>query len=335
MATKKQTSTVSTETSLELHRWMVWERLLDHRMNASFRAGKVMSMFHSASGHEATHVGAGLALAEGDAIVPSYRGNAIFLMRGMDLDYFVAGTFGKKEGFGQGRSMVSSHMMGDRSLGLIPMQGALGGPVATGVGAALAFRQMSRANAVLIPHGDGGSNRGDVHESMNFAAALRLPAVFLFINNGWAISVPSSYALSARNLADRAAGYGMTGVTIDGSDPRLVYEVVSEALGRARRDREPSVVEAVVRRGGAHSVNDPDLYRTDEEREQDAIADPVLRFEAQLVAEGLLDEEGVASLWADIASRIDAAIERADTLTEPGPEILETGVYAPDTPGLG
>jgi 2-oxoisovalerate dehydrogenase E1 component alpha subunit len=327
MATAK-TTRVDSEVSLELHRWMVWERLLDEKLNASFRAGKVMSMFHSAAGHEATHVGSGLALEPEDAIVPSYRGNAIFLMRGLDLNYFVAGTFGKKEGFSAGRSMVSSHMMGDRSKGLIPMQGALGGPVASGVGAALAFRQLKKPNAVLIPHGDGGSNRGDVHESMNFASALGLPAVFLFINNGWAISVPSSYALSAPRLADRAAGYGMEGVTIDGSDPRVVYEVVSEALERARRDRLPSVVEAVVRRAGAHSVNDPDLYRSDQDREEDAIYDPVMRFERTLKEESLLDDAAAAVVWAEITERIDAAIAYADGCSEPGAEILHTGVYA-------
>src|ERR1700736_3642478 len=135
-------SMVDPATMLELHRWMVWDRVLDQKLNESFRAGKVMSMFHGASGQEAADVGAGLALADGDVLVPTYRGKAIFIMRGMDLRYFVAGAFGKKEGFGQGRSMTSSHMMGDRDKGLMPMMGALGGPVATAVGAALAFRVL-------------------------------------------------------------------------------------------------------------------------------------------------------------------------------------------------
>jgi len=314
-------------TMLELHRWMVWDRLLDQKLNEAFRAGMVMSMFHSASGQEAADVGAGLALRDGDAVVPTYRGKAMFLMRGMDLRYFVAGSFGKKEGFGSGRSMTSSHMMGDREHGLMPMMGALGGPVATAVGAALAFKVLDQPNASLAWHGDGGSNRGDVHESMNFAAALRLPVVFFFVNNGWAISVPSTYALSAENLADRAAGYGMEGVIVDGSDPVAVYLAVSAALERARTERIPSVVEAKVRRAGPHSVNDPDVYRSDEERDRDREYDPVHRYEARLVAEGLLAEDAAAQVWSSIEAEIDDAIAYAGTLSEPGLDDLMHGVY--------
>jgi TPP-dependent pyruvate/acetoin dehydrogenase alpha subunit len=245
----------------------------------------------------------------------------------MDLRYFVAGSFGKKEGFGQGRSMTSSHMMGDRERGLMPMMGALGGPVATAVGAALAFKVLKHPHAALAWHGDGGSNRGDVHESMNFASALGLPVVFFFVNNGWAISVASSYALSAERLSDRAAGYGMPGVTIDGSDPVEVYVTVSEALERARRDHKPSVVEAVVRRAGAHSVNDPDAYRSEEDRERDREYDPVKRYEASLIAQGVLDEPAAAEVWRSITAEIDDAIAYADGCSEPGLEDMLGGVY--------
>lgn len=316
------------ETLLELYRWMVWERLLDVKLNESFRAGKVMSMFHSASGQEAADIGAAFALEEGDAVVPAHRGKAIYLMRGMELRYLIAGSFGKKEGFGQGRSMTSSHMMGDREKGLIPMQGGVGGAVATGTGAALAFKLQGKRNAVLIFHGDGASNRGDVHESMNFASVLKLPAVFYVVNNGWALSVPSSYGLSVERLSDRATAYGMHGVTVDGSDPIEVHMAVSEALERARRDREPSVVEAKVRRAGPHSVNDPDLYRSDEAREADREYDPVLRYQASLVQQGLLGEEAVAETWREITAKIDDAIAFADSCSEPDLGDLLSGVYA-------
>jgi TPP-dependent pyruvate/acetoin dehydrogenase alpha subunit len=318
---------VDERTLLDLHRWMVWERLLDTKLNEAFRAGKVMSMYHSASGQEAADVGAALALQPGDALVPTYRGKAIWMMRGMDLRYFVAGSFGKKEGFGQGRSMTSSHMMGDRELGMLPMAGALGAAVANATGAALAFKVQKKLNVALCWHGDGGANRGDVHESMNFAAALRLPAVFFFVNNGWAISVPSSYSLSVERLSDRAAAYGMQGVTVDGTDPVAVYLAVSEAVERARTDHEPSVVEVLVRRGGPHSVNDPDIYRTEEDRQRDRDEDVVLGFERSLVEQGVLSVDAAASLWEEIEATIQSAIEYADTLSEPGPEDMLAGVY--------
>ncbi|MCC6617596.1 MAG: thiamine pyrophosphate-dependent dehydrogenase E1 component subunit alpha [Chloroflexi bacterium] len=318
---------VDTTTMLDLHRWMVWDRLLDTKLNNSFRAGKVMSMFHSASGQEAADVGAVLALQPGDALVPTYRGKAVFLMRGMDLKYLIAGSFGKKEGFGQGRSMTSSHAMGDRSKGLLPMQGGLGGAVANATGAALAFKVAKQPNAALCWSGDGASNRGDVHESMNLAAVLGLPAVFFFVNNGWSLSVPASYGVSVEHLSQRAASYGMRGITIDGTDPVEVYRTVGEALERARHDREPSVVEAMVRRGGAHSVNDPDSYRTDADRERDRVEDPVMKYQASLIGRGLLDDATAAALWKDIEVQIDEAIAYADACTEPGLEDLLAGVY--------
>lgn len=315
------------ETLLELHRWMVWDRLLDVKLNEAFRAGKVMSMYHSASGQEAANVGAVLALQPDDVTVPYFRGKAVFLMRGLDLRYFVAGAFGKKEGFGQGRSMTSSHMMGDPSKGLLPMQGGVGGSVATATGAALAFKVQDRRSAVLAWIGDGASNRGDVHESMNLAAVLELPIVFLFLNNGWALSVASSYAIPVPRLSDRAAAYGMRGITVDGSDPVEVYLTVSEALGRARRDREPSVVEVVVRRAGPHSVNDPDLYRSEEERVADREYDPVRRYEAVLVEQGLLEPDAAVALWQEIEAEIVGAVAYADACSEPGLEDLLSGVY--------
>jgi len=306
---------------------MVWERLLDLKLNEAFRAGKGMGMFHSASGQEAADVGAGLALREEDAVIPAYRGKAIFLMRGWDLRSLVAGAFGKKEGSGQGRTMTGSHMMGDRSKGLIPMGGPLGGPVATGVGAALALKLQGRPGAVLIWHGDGASSRGDVHESMNFASVLHLPAVFFIVNNGWALSTAASYGVSIKRLSDRAAGYGMRGITVDGSDPVEVHAAVSEALERARREFEPSVVEAVVRRAAPHGINDPDLYRSDGDRVLDREYDPVARFERSLIEKGILKKEDAAEIWREIEERIADAVAYADGCSEPGLEELISGVY--------
>lgn len=314
----------------EMHRWLVWSRLLDQRLNQAFRAGKLMSMFHGTSGQEAADVGAALALQEHDAVVPHYRHKALHLMRGMDPDDLVAGAFGKKEGFGQGRTMTGSHMMGQRDKGLIPAQGGVGGAVATGTGAALAFRVLDERQAVLIWQGDGGANRGDVHESMNLASVMGLPAVFYFVNNGWGLSVPSDYSLSVERISDRAAAYDMPGVTIDGSDPVTVYETVSEALDRARRDRQPSLVEVMVRRAGPHSVNDPDLYRSEEERELDEDYDVVERFETSLVDEGVMTAAEAEQVWEDVRERIREAVDYADSCSEPDVDDLLSAVYADD-----
>jgi TPP-dependent pyruvate/acetoin dehydrogenase alpha subunit len=312
---------------LELYKWLVMERLFDEKVNELFRMGKMMSMFHSVLGQEAANIGAYYALQDGDAFVPSHRGKVVYLMRGMDLNYYMAGLLGKKEGFGQGHSPVGSHMCGDASIGMIPMEGAIGSSFNAGVGGALAIKLQHRPNAALIPCGDGGSNRGDVHEGMNFASVLELPAVFYFINNGWSISVRSSFALSVKHISERAAGYGIPGVTIDGRDILKVYETVSEALERARQGGGPSVVEVVVDRWSGHSANDPDIYRTDEERAEARKIDPIRAYEAALEAQGLLNEADKEAVHVEIIDSLDTAIAYAENCTEPDFEDMVSGVY--------
>jgi TPP-dependent pyruvate/acetoin dehydrogenase alpha subunit len=154
---------------LEIYRWMVMERLFDRKVDELFRMGKIMSMFHPALGQEAANVGAFYALQDGDAFIPSHRGKVVYLMRGMDLNYFMAGLFGRQEGFGQGHSPVGSHMSGDVPMGMLPASGGVGTCFNFGIGAALAKQLKHQSGAVLITCGDGGSNRGDIHEGMNFA----------------------------------------------------------------------------------------------------------------------------------------------------------------------
>ncbi len=312
---------------LELYRWMVLERLFDEKINSLFRMGKIMSMFHSVLGHEGATVGAAYALRAGDAFIPYHRGKVVYLIRGMALDYFVAGLFGKKEGFGQGRNPVGSHMCGEPAIGLLPSVGCVGSPPVVGVGAALAMKLAHRENATLIFIGDAGANRGDVHEGMNFAAVLKLPVVFLFINNGWGLSVPASYSTSVNRISERAGGYGIPGTTIDGRDVLKVYETVSEALERARGGGGPSLVEVTVSRWTAHSVNDPDIYRTDAQREEARRVDPVAEYEGLLRGRGLLDGNGIRDIRTECDAALDAAITYADGCTEPDMECLLSGVY--------
>ena len=197
---------------LELYEWLLMDRLLDLKANELFRMGKLMSMYHSALGQEAVDIGAGFALKYGDAFLPSHRGKGIYILRGIDLKFFMAGMFGKKEGFGQGRIPVGSHMCGDPAIGVVPIQGAIGSPFTAGVGAALALKLQHKPNAVLSFLGDGGSSRGDVHEGMNFAGVQNLPLVIMLINNGWSLSVRSEFAIPVEHISVRAAGVASFGL---------------------------------------------------------------------------------------------------------------------------
>jgi TPP-dependent pyruvate/acetoin dehydrogenase alpha subunit len=312
---------------LELYDWMLLERLFDEKINQLFRMGKIMSMFHPVLGQEAANVGAFYALRDGDAFVPSHRGKIGWMMRGMDLNYFTAGLFGKREGFGQGRNPVGSHMCGDARIGLLPSEGSIGSSFNFGVGAALALKLQRRPNAALIFAGDAASNRGDVHEGMNFAAVFKLPAVFYFINNGWSISVRASFALSVECISERAPGYRIPGVTIDGRDVLAVYATLAEALERARRGEGPTLVEAKVDRWTAHSANDPDIYRTDEERAAARRRDPIREYEAVLAARGLLDDARAQAAREQALARLEAAIAYAESGTDPGFAEMTYGLY--------
>jgi len=318
---------LSDEQHLELYKWLVMERLFDERIDQLFRMGKIMSMFHPVLGQEAAYVGAYYALQKGDVFCPRSRGKVVFPMRGMPLNYLMAGMFGKSEGLGQGRTPAGSHMNGDPSIGLLPTAGSVGSSFNIGVGAALAMKLQHRPNAVLIITGDGGSNRGDVHEGMNFAAVFNLPALFYFINNGWAISVSADYALSVKHISQRASGYGIPGVTVNGRDVLEVYEAVSAALERARQGGGPMVIEAMVDRWSAHSANDPDIYRTDEERAELRKVDPILNYESHLEGKGLLDEETKQDVREEITAALDAAVAYADACTEPDFSHMTYGVY--------
>lgn len=318
---------LTNEQMLELYKWLVMERLLDEKIDTLFRMGKIMSMVHPVLGQEAAYVGAYYALQVGDVFCPRSRGKVVFPMRGMPLNYLMAGMFGKSEGLGQGRTPAGSHMNGDPSIGLLPTAGSVGSGFNIGVGAALAMKLQHRDNAVLIITGDGGSNRGDIHEGMNFAAVFNLPALFYFINNGWAISVSADYALSVKHISQRATGYGIPGVTIDGRNVLEVYEAVSGALERARHGGGPMVVEAMVDRWSAHSANDPDTYRTDEERAELRKVDPIGNYESLLEGKGLLDEDTKREIREEITADLDAAIDYADAGTEPGFSHMTYGVY--------
>lgn len=326
---------VPDEALRDLYRWMVMERLFDESVNSLFRMGKIMSMFHSALGQEAANVGAAYALRDGDAFIPSHRGKVIYLMRGMSLNDLMAGLFGKKEGFGQGRIPVGSHMCGSASIGLLPAEGALGGSLAVGVGAALGMKLRHESNATIIFCGDGASNRGDVHEGMNLASVLRLPAVFFFVNNGWSLSVRASYALSVDRLSARAAGYGMPGITVDGWRVLDVYRAVSDAMQRAREGRGPSLVEAAVSRGSAHSVNDPEIYRSEDERREARRRDPLADFEDMLMGRGLLSGEQRDAIGGELRAILDGAIAYAESCNEPDEQCLTSGVYGGQAPAKG
>jgi acetoin:2,6-dichlorophenolindophenol oxidoreductase subunit alpha len=312
--------------------WMVLGRRFEERKMVLFRQGRLRGFLHPGLGQEAVHVGACYSLEDRDYITLSHRGKEPELMKGWSMKDMLAGQMCKKESYGAGRTPDGSHMYGELSKGIIPSPGIIGSviPLAAGVGLGL---KMKKAGGVVVTiFGDGASNRGDFHEGINLAAALRLPVIFLLANNQWAISVPLEKATGGvTRLSVRAAGYGIPGVTVDGNDVLKVHEAAAKAIKRARSGEGPTLLECLIHRRTGHGMSDPDNYRDEKEKKEGEKKDPILRFKKELISKGRLTEEGYTEIEERVAKELDDAIHFAEkecTDIDPQPADVTRGVYA-------
>jgi len=312
--------------------WMVLGRRFEERKVVLFRQGRLRGFLHPGLGQEGVHVGACYGLGDGDYITLSHRGKEPELMKGWSLKDMVAGQMCKKESYGGGRTPDGSHMYGDLTRGIIPSPGIIGSVIPLAAGVGLGLKMKKSGGVVVTIFGDGASNRGDFHEGINLAAALRLPVIFLLANNQWAISVPLHKATGGiTRLSVRAAAYGIPGVTVDGNDVRKIYEEASKAIKRARAGKGPTLLECIIHRWTGHGMSDPDNYRTEKEKKEGEKKDPVLRFKKELISEGRLSEEGYMEIEERVAREIDQAVRFAEkecTDIDPDYSDLTRGVYA-------
>lgn len=311
--------------------WMVLGRRLEEKITVLFRESRLRGHHHPGIGQEAASVGAAYGLKEKDCMTLYHRGKIPELIKGMSFKELMAGYYAKKEGLqgGGGRVPIGSHMYGDLSKGIIPVPGVIGSVIPLAVGVGLALKMDEQGAVVTCFFGDGASNRGDFHEGVNMAAALDLPVIFQLINNGFAMSVSVGKSTRAKSLSDRALGYGIPGVTVDGNDVRAVYEVSMEAIERARNGGGPSLIETVVHRWTGHSITDADVYRTDEERLAGEKLDPIPRFKKELIEEGVLTEQGCEDVEKQVADEIEAVVHYCENeCHNPDPSDIIRGVYA-------
>jgi acetoin:2,6-dichlorophenolindophenol oxidoreductase subunit alpha len=314
--------------------WMVLGRRFEERKVVLFRQGRLRGFLHPGLGQEAVHVGACFGLEDRDYITLSHRGKEPELMKGWSLKDMVAGQMCKKESYGAGRTPDGSHMYGDLSKGIIPSPGIIGSVIPLAAGVGLGLKMKKTGGVVVTIFGDGASNRGDFHEGINLAAALKLPVIFLLANNQWAISVPLKKATGGvTRLSVRAAGYGIPGVTVDGNDVRKIYEEAGKAIKRAREGKGPTLLECMIHRWTGHGMSDPDNYRTDKEKKDGEKKDPIVRFKKELIAEKRLSEKDYDDIEQRAAKEIDEAIQFAEkecTDIDPDYTDLTRGVYAAD-----
>ena len=308
---------------LDLYRGMVLLRTYDERSLVYHRQGRI-GTYAIFWGHEAIQVGSALALADEDWIFPSYRESAIGLLRGMPPEVVLAWWRGHPAGWWDPQEFrVASITV----------------PIAThvphAVGYAWGARLKGRSDCAIAYFGDGATSEGAFHEGANFAAVMRAPVVLLCNNNQWAISTPLSAQTRAESLADKAAGYGMPGVRVDGGDVLAVYEATVEALARARAGEGPTFIEALTYRAAPHATaDDPSTYwdeeRVVEERRNECLG----RFERYLRRAGVLTDELVEEATADALSRMKAGIAAAEAMAPPDREVVFDHAYVNPPPGL-
>jgi len=268
------------------------------------------------TGQEAVSVGACAALGPGDFIFTTHRGQAPQIAMGLDVKRIMAELYCRRTGYNKGKS----YHITDFSRGVVGMGGIIGAQVPVAAGMALAQKLKGSDRASLCFFGDGTSNEGAVHEAANLAAIWTLPLILLCENNEYCISLPMRAAVKVANIADRAAGYGLPGVVVDGNDVLAVYEAVISAVARARSGEGATWIEAKTYRLGGHLVHDPQYYRSKEEVAARWEHCPIKRYRAQLVAEGLLTEEKFTLLEAEVAQEVAAAVEFARRSPFPAPE---------------
>jgi 2-oxoisovalerate dehydrogenase E1 component alpha subunit len=311
----------------EMLRTMVLQRTLDNRGFQLNRQGKVPFATGS-EGHEGVHAGAAAAFVRGsDILVPYYRDVGLCLGIGLDPLDVLLSLFARAADRSGGRQFPNHYT--NKAIGLLSISSIIAAHCPHAVGAAYAMKlRQETGRAVLCSFGDGASSEGEWHESINFAAVHKLPIVFLCENNEWAISTPRSHQMAIEDVVEKAVGYGLPGVKIDGSDPIATYAAVKTAMDRARSGGGPTLVEAKCYRFLSHTTDDDDrTYRTREEIEAHRHLDPVPRFERFLVEHGVMTSDEVSELKKNVLAEVNALTDRAEALPFPAPEDLSVNVY--------
>ncbi len=301
-------------------------RAFEEKAEELYAMGKVHGTMHLSIGMEASAVGALATLRPDDYILSTHRGHGHNIAKGGSVRRMMAEFLGKETGYcrGRGGSMHIADVEG-RNLGA---NGVVAGGVPIAVGVGLSMKIQKRDEIVLSFFGDGAANLGPFHEAMNMAAIWDLPVVYICENNQYAMSYSVDKAFAVDKISDRAAAYGMPGVTVDGNDVMAVYEAVSEAVQRARAGEGPSLIENVTYRWRGHSKSDANVYRTREEIQAWKEKDPITRFRKQLLDEEILTSEQADALIEEADAIIEDAVEFAESSPEPSLDAIEEGVYA-------
>jgi pyruvate dehydrogenase E1 component alpha subunit len=313
-------------TRLEVFRRSLLSRRLEERVMSLAKAGEVPASLHMGAGQEVAQIAALAALSPRDPMLYGHRGVGYWIARGVEPEVILCDIAYREGGTNQGKG-GPMHLV-DPSRGVLGETGSLGGNFVIGVGMAFAEHYQQTGNVAIVFFGDGTANRGQFHEALNFAGLRKLPVIFFCENNGWGLSTPTASASAVVDIARRAAGYDMPGVTVDGRDADEVYDATRTAAERARGGGGATLVEAKVDRLHAHYLGDREPYRTEDQKAVLWTNDPLARLSTQLDGSGV----DIAAIEAEVADRVEAAVAfmRSQPLVDVAS--VREGVYADPGP---
>jgi acetoin:2,6-dichlorophenolindophenol oxidoreductase subunit alpha len=322
---------VAMQTSAEMYRRMFRSRSFELAAIEKMKTGQIPGALHTSVGQEGSIVGSCMALRDDDYMVGNHRSHGHPIGKGARTDRLFAELMGKATGINSG--LGGSMHLSDFSVGSLGETSIVGSGLPVATGAALGSKMQGNDRVTLCFFGDGASNEGTFHESLNLAAVWQLPVVFLCENNGYGELSAASLMVSVPDVSMRAAGYGIPGVTVDGQDVLAVFEAASEAVARARRGDGASLVETKTYRFHDHAFGLPAInYRDQAEIDEWRRRDPVELFRARLTAEFGFDNQAVKAIEDEVAAEIEAAVAFAESSPYPDLDAAFEHVYTNPIP---
>ena len=324
--TNEKLAGLSAETLRDALLKMYTIRFFEEKAEELYAMGKIHGTMHLSIGQEASAMGSILALKPDDFILSNHRGHGHCVAKGADLRLMMAEFFGKEAGYCRGRG--GSMHIADVDGGNLGANGVVGGGLPVAPGVALGFKMQNNGKVIIVFFGDGASNEGAFHESINLAAVWKLPVVYVCENNQYGMSMSVKRSTSVERISTRAVSYNIPGVTTDGNDLIDVYKAVKTAVERARAGEGPSLVENLTYRWRGHSKSDRLRYRTKEELAEWMAKDPIKRLREKLIAEKVITETEADAVEAKAHQIIEESVAFAEAAKDPDPATIMEGVYA-------
>lgn len=311
---------------IDIYKKMCLIRQFEHKVSELFLRGLIPGTIHLSFGEEGVAVGVSTALREDDFIIPTHRGHGYALAKGMETWKLFAELLAREDGVCKGKG--GSLHIGDMQKGIFPGNPIVGSSIPLAVGIAFSFFYRNQDRVVVSYFGDGAVNTGPFHEGLNLAAIWNLPVLFVCTNNQYAISTPAKSITRLERLVDRAVGYGIPGLFVDGNDVLAVYETATKAIKQIRAGGGPIFIECLTYRQGGHKRDDPAPYRSKEEVEEWLKKDPILRFREVISKNFNLDHSRIEKLDKEVEKEIESAVEAALRSPAPPDSFAFTDIYA-------